>query len=194
MKLEKNKSTNAMETDLIMERIKVKDKEFEVFIPSSEIQKGVEKIAEEINMDFQGKNPLFLSILNGSFIFAADLLKKIDIDCEISFVKLKSYEGTSTTGIVKTLIGLDEDITDRDVIILEDIVDTGNTIENLIDQLMALNPAEVKVATLLFKPEAYVKDIKIDYKALEVPNEFLIGYGLDYNGLGRNLVDIYKIC
>ena len=183
-----------METDLIIEKIKVNDKVFEVFISSSEIQKGVEKIAEEINIDFQGKTPLFLSILNGSFIFAADLLKKIDVDCEISFVKLKSYEGTSTTGIVKTLIGLDEDITDRAVIILEDIVDTGNTIENLIDQLMALKPAEVKVATLLFKPEAYVKDIKIDYKALEVPNEFLIGYGLDYNGLGRNLVDIYKIC
>ena len=192
--MRENKSTNTMETDLIMERIKVKDKEFEVFISSSEIQKGVEKIAEEINMDFRGKNPLFLSILNGSFIFAADLLKKINIDCEISFVKLKSYEGTSTTGVVKTLIGLDEDITDRAVIILEDIVDTGNTIENLIGQLMALNPAEVKIATLLFKSEAYVKDFKIDYKALEVPNAFLIGYGLDYDGLGRNLVDIYKIC
>jgi len=182
-----------MESDLIMERIEVKDKEFEVYIPSSEIQQGVEKIAEEINRDFQGKNPLFLCILNGSFIFAADLLKKINIDCGISFVKLKSYEGTSTTGVVKTLIGLDENIRDRVVIVVEDIIDTGNTIESLIDQLMALKPAEIKIATLLFKPEAYKKDIKIDYKALEVPNKFLLGYGLDYDGLGRNLVDIYKI-
>ncbi len=177
-----------------MKRIKIKDKEFGIFISSVEIQKGIEKIAAEINTDFKDKNPLFLSVLNGSFIFAADLLKRIIIDCEVTFIKLASYKGTSSTGYVKTLIGLDEDIKNRTVIILEDIVDTGNTIENLVEQLMAYNPLEVKIATLLFKPKAYIKEIKIDYKALEVPNEFLIGYGLDYDGLGRNLVDIYKIC
>ncbi|MFH1319863.1 MAG: hypoxanthine phosphoribosyltransferase [Bacteroidota bacterium] len=176
-----------------MDRVKIKDKEFEILLPSGKIQNAVKEMAEMMNVEFKGKNPLFISVLNGSFIFAADLLKKINIDCGISFVKLASYEGTATTGEIKTLVGLDENIKDRLVVILEDIVDTGNTIETLIAQLKAFKPAEVKIATLLFKPGAYEKDIKIDYIALEVPNDFLIGYGLDYDGLGRNYEEIYVL-
>jgi len=176
-----------------MEKVQVKDKFFEVSIRSDEILKAVGNLADRINEDLKGKNPLFIGVLNGSFIFAADLLKKVNIDCGISFIKLASYQGTSSTGDVKTLVGLDEDIRDRTVVIIEDIVDTGNTIVNLVDQLTAFAPKEIKIATLLFKPNAYDKDIPIDYVALEVPDDFLIGYGLDYDGFGRNHEHIYTI-
>ncbi|PCH96444.1 MAG: hypoxanthine phosphoribosyltransferase [Bacteroidetes bacterium] len=176
-----------------MENITVKDKEFEIYITSEKIQEAVRTLAARINEELKGENPLFISVLNGSFIFAADLLKKVSIDCGISFIKLASYQGTSSTGDVRTLVGLDEDIKDRTVVIVEDIVDTGNTIVNLVDQLNAMGPKQIKIATLLFKPDSYTKDITIDYKALEVPNDFLVGYGLDYDGLGRNHEHIYSL-
>jgi hypoxanthine phosphoribosyltransferase len=176
-----------------MAKVTVKDKVFEISIPHERILEQVHKLAEKINHDLKGQNPLFICVLNGSFIFAADLLKKINIDCGISFIKMASYQGTSSTGDVKTLVGLDGDIRNRVVVIIEDIVDTGNTIVALVNQLSTYNPKDVKIATLLFKPGAYVKDIKIDYIALEVSNEFLVGYGLDYDGLGRNLENIYSL-
>lgn len=177
-----------------MKKIKLKDKEFAVSLGSDEIQKIVLQIANKINMDYKGKEtPLFISILNGSFMFTSDLLKQIDFNCEISFLKLSSYLGTSTTGNVKELIGINERIQGRNIIVLEDIVDTGITLEQIIIELKKLNPAEIKVAAFLFKPAAYKKDIKIDYVGVEIPNDFIIGYGLDYDGLGRNLPDIYTL-
>lgn len=176
-----------------MKHIKIKDKQFSTFISASEIQKAVFIVAERINQDLKGKIPLFVVILNGSFMFAADLLKKIDMDCETSFVKLASYVGTKTSSEVKQLIGLNEDISGRTVVIVEDIIDTGITVECMLEQLAWRKPAEVKIATLLFKPNAFIKDFDIDYIGIEVPNDFIIGYGLDYDGFGRNLPDIYKI-
>ena len=176
-----------------MENITIKDKEFELYITSEKIQEAVVVLSERINEDLKGQNPLFLCVLNGSFIFAADLLKKVNIDCGISFIKLASYKGTSSTGDVKTVLGLDGEIRDRTVVVVEDIVDTGNTIVALTEQLRLFNPKAIKIATLLFKPDAYDKNIDIDYVALEVPNDFLVGYGLDYNGLGRNHEHIYSL-
>lgn len=176
-----------------MDTINVKDQEFVVSIPHSEIIKEVERVAKQINADLHDKNPLFLCVLNGSFMFASDLMKKVNIPSTISFIKLASYEGTKSTGNVKTLIGLDGDLTGRHIVIIEDIVDTGNTIENLVAQLQGMNVASLRIATLLFKPKAYTKNTTIDYKAFEVPNDFLIGYGLDYDGYGRNLEHIYTI-
>ena len=173
--------------------VKLKDKSFNLFLSAEDIERAVNYIGDKMNSDFAGKRPLFLSVLNGSFLFAADLMKTLTIDCEISFIKLASYEGTKSTGNVRTLIGFDEDIENRTVVILEDIVDTGNTLEKLVENLQARNPLEIKVAALLYKPEAYTKDIKVDYVGFEVANDFLVGYGLDYDGLGRNLRDIYKL-
>jgi hypoxanthine phosphoribosyltransferase len=147
-----------------------------------------------MNQDLDGEKPLFLCILNGSFMFAAELFKRISlIEAEISFVKLASYQGDSTTGTVKQLIGLNEDIKGRTVVILEDIVDTGITIENIMEQMAKLEPKEVKIATLLLKPDALQKDVQLDYVGLEIPNDFIVGYGLDYDGYGRNLIDIYSV-
>lgn len=176
-----------------MTTVDIKDKSFSISITEEEIRAAVTRIAAKINSDLDGENPIFICVLNGAFMFASDLLKEITIDCEISFVKMASYEGTQSTENVKTLIGLNEDLKDREIIIVEDIVDTGITIETIIDQVKQYDPTDVKIATLLFKPEAYRKDIFIDYVALEVPDDFLIGYGLDYNGLGRNLRDIYTL-
>jgi hypoxanthine phosphoribosyltransferase len=173
--------------------VKLKDKHFKRFLPSDDIERAVNFIGDKMNSDFAGKKPLFISVLNGSFLFAADLMKTLTIDCEITFVKLASYQGTQTTGNVRTLIGFDEEITNRTVVILEDIVDTGNTLEVLVARLKELNPLEIKVAALLYKPEAYTKDIPVDYVGFKVGNDFLVGYGLDYDGLGRNLRDIYKL-
>jgi hypoxanthine phosphoribosyltransferase len=173
--------------------VRVKDKEFEISIPASAIEEAVQRMADEINRDYEDKSPLFLAILNGSFVFAADLIRKITIPCEISFVKLSSYSGTSTTNKVREMIGLTEDIAGRHVIILEDIVDTGITLDHLIQDLEKLNPAEVKVACFTFKPEAFQKNFRIDYLGISIPNDFIVGYGLDYDGFGRNLPDIYKI-
>ncbi len=174
-------------------RVTVHDKTFEIYLPASVIQKAIVGLAEKINKDIDGKNPLFLVVLNGAFMFAADLLKHITTDCQISFVKLSSYMGTKTTQTVRELIGLDEVLRGRTVIIVEDIIDTGITMSETINKLQKLEATEVKLATLLFKPAAFQKDFKIDYIGLEIPNDFIVGYGLDYDGLGRNLPDIYKL-
>lgn len=177
-----------------MSNVKILDKEFELFIPYEKIRAVVEKMADEMNEKLAGKNPLFLCILNGSFMFAAEIFKRITLlDAEISFVKLASYSGTKTSGQVKELIGLNEDLEGRNVVVLEDIVDTGITIENIIKQLETKKPASVQVASLLLKPDALVKDVKLDYIGLEIPNDFIVGYGLDYDGRGRNLIDIFKV-
>jgi hypoxanthine phosphoribosyltransferase len=173
--------------------VKVKDKEFEISIPSSAIDAAVSRMADEINRDYKEKSPLFLAILNGSFVFAADLVRKITIPCQISFVKLSSYSGTVSTNEVKEMIGLTEDISGRNIIILEDIVDSGITLEHLIQNLEKLNPADIKIACFTFKPEAFKKTFRIDYLGISIPNDFIVGYGLDYDGYGRNLPDIYKI-
>jgi len=169
------------------------DKSFAINIDETRILHAVEELAQSINKDLKEEMPLFVGVLNGSFMFLSDLMKQISIPCEISFVKVASYEGTSSTGQVKQLVGLNENIKDRTVVIVEDIVDTGNTIDDLYHSLETQRPKRILVATLLFKPDAYTKKIPIDYVALRVPNDFLVGYGLDYNGLGRNLRHIYKI-
>lgn len=176
------------------EKIKVLDKKFKISIPYNKIQERIEELAKTIDNDLKGKDVIFLGILNGSFMFAADLFKNIKIDCQISFLKLASYQGTSTTGKIKRLIGLNEDLRGKTVVILEDIIDTGITIENIIMQLKGYEPDDIKIATLLFKPSAYQKDIKIDYIGFEIPNDFILGYGLDYNGYARNLKHIYTLC
>ena len=173
--------------------VKVKDKEFEISISSATIETAVQHMADEINRDYADKSPLFLAILNGSFVFAADLIRKVTIPCQISFVKLASYSGTTSTNQVREMIGLNEDIAGRHIIILEDIVDSGITLDHLIHDLEKLNPADVKVACFTFKPEAFKKAFRIDYLGISIPNDFIVGYGLDYDGFGRNLPDIYKI-
>lgn len=176
-----------------MDIIAVKDKSFKPFISEEKLQESIKEIAKKINADYKGKSPIFLGVLNGSFMFFADLLKSIDLECTVSFVKLASYEGTETTGKVDELIGLNEDVSDRDIILIEDIVDTGNTLVKLYDILAVKNPASIKIATLLYKPEAYKKEHDIDYVGIEIPNAFVLGYGLDYDGLGRNLSSIYVL-
>ena len=174
--------------------VKIHDKEFELFIPYEKIRSVIEEMAGKMNNDYKDKNPLFLCILNGSFMFATEIFKRISLlDAEISFIKLASYSGTQTTGKVKELIGLNEDLTGRTIIVLEDIVDSGITIANTIEQIKAKNPAEIKIATLLLKPDALQTKVQLDYIGIEIPNDFIIGYGLDYDGRGRNLIDIYKV-
>ena len=177
----------------MMENLLVKDKYFKKFIDASAIEAGVRNIAEAINKDYKDKNPLFLCVLNGAFIFAADLLRKIRCNCQVSFVKFASYSGTSSKGEIKTMIGLNEDLHDRHIIIVEDIIDTGLTIDHLLKELRKDKPADVRIACFCFKPDAFKKSFKIDYLAIEIPNEFVVGYGLDYDGYGRNLPHIYKI-
>lgn len=162
-------------------------------ISSEKIMQRVGEIAEQINHDYSGKSPLFLGVLNGAFLFTADLFKKITLTCELAFVRISSYSGTSSTGNVKTLIGLNENIKGRDIIIIEDIVDTGDTMLYLIAELKKQEPASVKIATVIFKPAALRQPIKPDYVGFEVPPAFIVGYGLDYDGFGRNLNDIYVL-
>jgi len=180
-------------TSGIMSIIKLDDKTFKPKISAQEIEKAVSAIANKINGDLKGEKPLFIAVLNGSFMFAADLMKKITIDCEISFVKVASYEGTATTGKVKQLIGVNEDIKGRTVVIVEDIVDTGHTIESIWKQIHDLGAKDVRIATLLFKPEAYTKTVPLNYVAMEIPKDFIVGIGLNFNGLGRNLDSIYVV-
>lgn len=176
-----------------MKTIKIKDKEFEISIPKETIQREVTRVAQEINRDLAGKNPLFLSVLNGAFMFTSDLLKQITIPCEISFVKLASYQGVVSTGLIKEIFGITEDITDRTIVIVEDIVDTGFTMQRLIESLGTRNPKEIYIASLLLKPDKLQVDLKVNYVAFEIPNDFIVGYGLDYDGYGRNYPDIYTI-
>lgn len=176
-----------------MKEIRVLDKKFREFIPERDIKERIVKIADEINKVFAGKEVFFLGILNGAFLFAADLIRNIDLKARISFVKLASYEGTDSSGRIKELIGWNEDIRNKYVIVIEDIVDTGNTLERIVDELVIRKPSEIKIATLLLKPDAYKKDITIDYIGFKIPNDFVIGYGLDYNGYGRNLPSIYML-
>ncbi|HNY02829.1 MAG TPA: hypoxanthine phosphoribosyltransferase [Bacteroidales bacterium] len=176
-----------------MTKVQVRELVFEKFIPREEIDAAVQRVAEGINRDFEGKNPLLLAILNGAFMFAGDLMRKITVPCEITFVKFASYSGTRTTEVVRELIGVDEELAGRHVIIVEDIVDTGITIEKLLAEVSKQQPADVKVACFCFKAEAFQKDFPIDYIGISIPNDFIVGYGLDYNGYGRNLPEIYKI-
>jgi hypoxanthine phosphoribosyltransferase len=173
--------------------IQVKDKSFELSITEEEILTSIRKLAEKINAEMKGKKPLFICILNGAFMFASDLLKEINIPCEITFIRLKSYYGMNSVGKIKEVHELIEDIKDRNIVIVEDIIDTGYTIRHLLQQMQEKKPKSIKVATLLFKPAALQLDIKPDYVAMEIPNEFIVGYGLDYDGEGRNLRDIYKV-
>lgn len=176
-----------------MDTIQIKDKRFTTFIPEEKILTEVARVADEINRDLSGSDPLFVSVLNGSFMFTADLMKRLTIPCEISFVKLASYEGTSTTGRVKELVGLNDDISGRTVVIVEDIVDTGLTMQRLLETLRAKNPKDIRIATLLVKPDKLQVDLKIDHVAMNIPNDFIVGYGLDYDGYGRNFRDIYIV-
>jgi hypoxanthine phosphoribosyltransferase len=176
-----------------METIQIKDKRFRISIPEEEIKARVKAVAEQINKDMADKNPLFLCVLNGSFIFAADLMREITIPCEISFVKLASYAGTMSTGKVTEVIGINEDLSGRHIVIVEDIVDTGRTMQRMIETLGTRNPASIHICALLVKPEKLEVPLNIEYAALEIPNDFIVGYGLDYDQQGRNLRDIYTI-
>jgi hypoxanthine phosphoribosyltransferase len=173
--------------------ITVKDKQFEPYLTVADIDAQVKRLGAEISNDYQGKKPLFIAILNGSFMFASDLFKELTIDCEVCFIKLASYKGTKSTGQVITSIGLDATLTDRHVIVLEDIVDTGKTLNEFLPQLSNQQPLSLKIVSLLHKPEATTHPLKIDYLGFSVPNKFLLGYGLDYDGLGRNLKEIYTL-
>lgn len=172
---------------------KIHDREFEIFITNAEIRSVISDMARRINEDLAGRDVIFLGILNGAFMFASDLFREITLNCQITFLKLASYAGTSSTGTVKRLIGINEDIYRKTVVILEDIVDTGVTLDNIIKQLKGYEPDEIRVATMLFKPAAYTKDLKLDYVGIEIPNDFVLGYGLDYQGYGRNLADLYRV-
>ena len=176
-----------------MSVIKVHDKNFETFLSEETIQKKIRELADAINKDYKGKRPLFIAVLNGAFMFAADLFKQLDIDAEICFIKLISYQGTRSSGKVVTSIGLTEDIHGKDVVLIEDIVDTGKTLHDFLPGLWHQQPASLKIAALLHKPEATVFPLTIDYLAFSIPNKFVVGYGLDYDGLGRNLKEIYQL-
>ena len=176
-----------------MSTIQVLDKTFEPYLKEAAIQEKITELAGQLNQDYAGKRPLFLSILNGSFLFTADLFKQITIEAEVSFIKLASYKGTSSTGNVITAIGLDINVKDRHIIILEDIIDTGKTLHHYLPQLESMQPASVKIAVLLNKKDALLYPVHIDYACFEIPNKFVVGYGLDYDGLGRNSRDIYQL-
>jgi hypoxanthine phosphoribosyltransferase len=176
-----------------MSVIKVKDKQFVPFISESTIQEKIKELAAQLKVDYEGKRPLLIAILNGSFMFASDLFKELKFEAEISFIKLASYKGTKSTGHVITAIGLDTDIAERHVIILEDIIDTGKTLHSFLPQLLHQQPASLKVAVLLDKPEPRQFEVPIDYKCFTIENKFVVGYGLDYDGLGRNISSIYQL-
>jgi len=176
-----------------MANILVHDKLFEPYLSKTAIAEKIKSIAHQINNDYKNKKPLFIAILNGSFIFAADLFKQISIEAEICFIKLASYKGTKSSGQVVTAIGLDTDIFRRDVVIIEDIIDTGKTLNEFLPQLHHQQPASLKIVALLHKPEATIYPVNIDYLGFSIPDKFVLGYGLDYNGLGRNIDEIYKL-
>jgi hypoxanthine phosphoribosyltransferase len=176
-----------------MAAIQVKDKKFIPYLTAAQIDEQIKRLGSEINKDYAGKNPLFIAILNGSFMFASDLFKELTVEAEICFIKLASYKGTRSTGHVITSIGLDESLKGRHVVILEDIVDTGKTLNEFLPQLRDQQPASLKIVALLHKPEALKYPIIIDYLGFNVPDKFLLGFGLDYDGLARNLKEIYQL-
>ena len=177
-----------------MSIVKVKDKTFATSISEQQIRQRVNEVAAQISRDFEGKNPLLLGVLNGAFIFAADLMRAITIPCGISFVKLASYQGVTSTGKIKEVIGINEDLTGRHVIIVEDVVDTGRTMRQMIETLGTRNPASVHICTLFVKPDKLETPIDIEYAAFSIPNDFIVGYGLDYDEQGRGLKEIYTLC
>ena len=175
------------------EKIKLQDKVFRVMIPAEEIDRAVDRVAEQLNERYAGRTPVFLGVLSGSFLFLSDLVRKTTFNSQLAFVKISSYEGTESTGQVKQQFGVDFDIEDRDIIIVEDIVETGHSMNYLLDHLRRKNPASISICTLFFKPDKFLYEYKVDYVALSIGNEFIVGYGLDYNQLGRNLKDIYVV-
>ena len=176
-----------------MNIVKIHDKEFRISIPAEKIQERIAELGKQVSTEMNDKRPLFVAVLNGAFLFAADLLKNVTCECEITFVRVSSYAGTQSTGQVKNLVGLNENIEGRTIILVEDIVDTGDTALYLINELRKNKPAEIKIASLLLKPNALKHKLDVDYTGFEVPNDFLVGYGLDYDGIGRNLNDIYTL-
>ncbi len=176
-----------------MDNIIVNGNEFKVTISDKQIAEQVDRVAKEMNEKLADKNPLFIIVLNGAFMFCSDLMKKINFPCQMSFIKLASYEGVASTGVVKEVIGLNEDISGRTIVIVEDIVDTGLTMERLLETLGTRNPKEIHIASLLVKPEKLKVDLDIEYVAFEIPNDFILGYGLDYDGYARNLPHIYTL-
>jgi hypoxanthine phosphoribosyltransferase len=176
-----------------MSKITLLDKEFSLFIPADKIQAEVQAIADRINIDLKDEDVIFIGVLNGAFMFASDLLRKINFNVQVSFVKLASYLGTSSNGKVKRLIGINETLKDKTVVIIEDIIDTGNTLESIINQLKGFRPRQIYVAALLLKTEVYTRDIKLDYVGFNIPSDFVVGYGLDYQGYGRHLRNIYTL-
>lgn len=176
-----------------MSIVKIKDKTFETSISAEEIAKRVKELGLQLSKDFEGKNPLFLAVLNGSFIFAADLMREITIPCEISFVKLASYQGTTSTGKIKEVIGINEDLSGRTIVIVEDIVESGLTMKRMIETLGTRNPASVHICTLFVKREKLQVDLDIEYAAFSIPNAFIVGYGLDYDQQGRHLKEVYSL-
>lgn len=176
-----------------MALVKLHDKSFDTYLSEEVIQQKIKEIAAAINADYQNKKPLFIAILNGSFMFAADLFKHLAIDAEICFIKLASYKGMKSTGNVVTAIGLDQDLFGRDIVILEDIVDTGKTLHDFLPKLEHQQPASLKIASLLHKPDATLFPLQIQYIGFSIPNKFVVGYGLDYDGLGRNFKEIYQL-
>ncbi len=176
-----------------MNKIQVDGKDFEIFLENETISKRTRLIGIQLNVDYENRCPILIGVLNGSFVFMADLLKEVDIACEIGFIRIKSYQGTESTGTIKEAFGLPDDLAERDVIIIEDIVDTGLTLNYILEKVKSQNPASVQVCSLLFKPKALKTPIpELTYVGFEIPNEFVVGYGLDYNDLGRNLKDIYR--
>jgi len=176
-----------------MKQVTIEDKTFGIYIQDQEIQQAIQTIANEMNVIYAEKKPIFISVLNGAFMFTADLLKKIEVPCELSFIKLSSYSGTTSTGTVKEIVGLQEEIAGRDVIVIEDIIDTGITMQKIISQLELKNPASIRITTLLLKPDSVKVPIKPDFVCFSIPDKFVVGYGLDLNGIGRNLPDIYQL-
>ena len=176
-----------------METIKINDRRFKISIPEAEIKNRIKTVAAQISKDMEGKNPLFLGVLHGAFIFAADLMREMTIPCEISFVKLASYQGTTSTGTIQEVIGINENLTGRTVIIVEDIVESGATMKRMIEQLGTRNPASVHICTLFFKPDKLKEELDLDYVVFRIPDDFILGYGLDYDQAGRGLKDIYTI-
>ena len=176
-----------------MSIVKIKDKSFRISITEAEIKERIKTVAQQMSKDFEGKNPLFLGVLNGSFIFAADLMREMTIPCEISFVKLASYQGTTSTGKIKEVFGINEDLTNRTVVIVEDIVESGLTMKQMVESLGTRNPESIHICTLFFKPSKLQADVNPEYVAFSIPDDFIVGYGLDYDQQGRGLKDVYTI-